>query len=50
MFTEFLWEGKPPRIAYDTLIGVVEKVAWDSLMWHKGRKCLRVKLVKEISG
>ncbi len=46
-FTEFLWEGKPPRIAYDTLIGVVEKGGLGLIDVAQRKKCLRVKLVKK---
>ncbi len=46
-FTEFLWEGKPPRIAYDTLIGVVEKGGLGLINVAQRKKCLRVKLVKK---
>ncbi len=46
-FTEFLREWKPPRTAYDMLIGVVEKGGLGLIDVAQRKQCLRVKLVKK---
>lgn len=46
-FVEFLWEKKPPRIAYDTLIGAVEKGGLGLMDVVQRKKGMRVKIVKK---
>lgn len=41
-FLDFLWEGKPARIAYNTLIGVVEKGGLGLMDVEQRKKSLRV--------
>jgi len=44
-FLDFLWEGKPARIAYNTLIGVVDKGGLGLMDVEQRKNSLRVKLV-----
>lgn len=46
-FLDFLWEGKPSRIAYDTLIGAVEKGGLGLIDVAQRKNSLRVKIVKK---
>ncbi len=43
----FLWEGKPPRIAYNTLIGAVGKGGLGLMDVEQRKNGLRVKIIKK---
>nr|BAC82613.1 pol-like protein [Danio rerio] len=46
-FLDFLWEGKPPRIAYATLIGEVGKGGLGLIDVEQRKNSLRVKMVRK---
>ncbi len=43
----FLWNGKPPRIAYNTLIGEAGKGGMGLIDVEQRKNCLRVKVIKK---
>ncbi len=46
-FLDFLWEGKPPRIAYKTLIGALGKGGLGLMDVEQRKNGLRVKIIKK---
>lgn len=46
-FLDFLWEGKPARIAYNTLLGAVERGGLGLMDVEQRKNALRVKIVKK---
>lgn len=46
-FLDFLWEGKPPRIAYNTILGAVERGGL-GLMDRAKKKQFKNKNSKEV--
>ncbi len=46
-FLDFLWGGKPPRIAYNTLIGAVGKGGLGLMDVEQRKNGLRVKIIKK---
>jgi len=46
-FLDFLWEGKPARIAYNTLIGTVEKGGLGLMDFEQRKNSLRVKIIQK---
>lgn len=46
-FLDFLWEGKPARIAYNTLMGAIEKGRLGLMDVEQRKNSLRVKMVKK---
>lgn len=45
--TDFIWEGKPPRIGYNTLIGAKENGGLELIDPEIRKKSMRVKVVKK---
>ena len=50
MVTAFIWDGKPSKIAYETLIGRVEEGGLGLLDPLLRLKALRIKVVKHFMG
>lgn len=48
MFKIFLWEGKPLRIAYNTIIGAAEEGGIGLIEFKQMKNFLRVKMVKKL--
>lgn len=46
-FLDFLWEGKPPRIAYNTILGAVERGGLGLMDIEQRKNSLRIKIVKK---
>uniref|UniRef100_A0A671PCM7 Reverse transcriptase domain-containing protein n=1 Tax=Sinocyclocheilus anshuiensis TaxID=1608454 RepID=A0A671PCM7_9TELE len=46
-FLDFLWDGKPPRIAYNTLIGAVGKGGLGLMDVEQRKNSLRVKMISK---
>lgn len=46
-FLDFLWEGKPPRIAFNTILGQVDKGGLGLIDVEQRKNSLRVKMIKK---